>query len=228
MISVIIPSLMRIDRLHRTLSELSSCDVVGEIILIDNSENPVDINIDKVLHIKEFKNTFINPAWNKGASIAKFDKLCFMNDDIWFDWKYLKDIDQLITTDVGFLGMSYDNYYTPSESFKLIDPFPDGKTIRGFRPIGFACCFFVHKDNWDYIPDDLKLWCGDDWLFYRSKNPNYLIDGIKCEGFLSATLSDDDLKEVLNPIKENDMEVMISLINKGIIENYLIGTKWWK
>lgn len=227
MISVIIPSLMRIPRIYNTIQELSICDSVGEIILIDNSDNFIQMNVPKLRHICEGKNTYINPAWNKGVEISKFDKLCFMNDDIWFDWSYLKIIDEFITEDVGVVGMSSENYRNPSTDFKFVSPLPDGKTTMGYRPIGFACCFFMHKKNWDRIPDDLKIWAGDDWLFYRSRKPNYLMEGIKIDGSLSSTLDDKSLESELGPIKTCDMINMKKYVEQGLVENYLMGTKWW-
>ena len=74
MISVIIPTMFKVDRLFETITELSNCIEVGEIILINNTNNNVSINIPKVRYIYEGKNTYVNPAWNKGVSLAKFNK----------------------------------------------------------------------------------------------------------------------------------------------------------
>lgn len=228
MISVIIPTLLKVQRLYKTLEELSNCDEVGEIILIDNTTNTIPFQIPKLIHICEGVNTFVNPAWNKGASLAKYDKLCFLNDDIWFDWNYLKLITQFITPQTGFIGMSPDNYTQPKQHFNIVSIEPDNKTLRGHRPIGFACCLFVHKHNWDPIPDDIKIWAGDDWLFYRSRNKNLMIEGIKLHGELSATSSDVELDAKLGPIKTNDMYRMLEYVKTGLVDNYLIGTIWWK
>lgn len=227
MISVIIPTLRKIDRLQQTLLELSECDEVGEIIVIDNSDETQKFNIRKVVHVFENRNTFINPAWNKGAKISKYDKLCFINDDIWFDWNHLSEISKYITKDNGMLGMSNDNYSNPIENLRINPIHSNQKTTRGHRPIGYACCFFIHKDNWDIIPEELKLWGGDDWLFYRSKNINYLIEGIKCDGQISATLDNDSFKTEFDSIKRNDMFFLRNFVEKGLIENFLLGTIWW-
>jgi glycosyltransferase involved in cell wall biosynthesis len=220
MISFIIPSLMRIPRLLDTLRELSDCEEVGEIILIDNSTASELIELPKLIHIRESENTFINPAWNKGAKLARYDKLCFLNDDIWFDWKYLSLISSHIREDVGLIGMSTNNYIDPPDEFRIVPAFHSEKTTRGIRPVGYACCFFIHKYNWDEIPNEMKLWCGDDWLFYRSKFTNYIIDGMKCYGDLSATLSAKDLAEIFDPIKKNDLDLIRKFINEELIENF--------
>ena len=89
MISVIMPTMWQGNRAIETLKALSKYQSVGEIILIDNSETPPDLKIDKLVHIKEYKNTYVNPAWNKGYRLAKFDKLLFVNDDVQTNWGFI-------------------------------------------------------------------------------------------------------------------------------------------
>ncbi len=227
MITVIIPSMMRIDRIYQTLDELSDCEEVGEIILIDNSESNIEpIVKNKVVHIIEEKNTYINPAWNKGASSAKYDKLCIMNDDVWFDWSYLKLISEYIREDVGLIGMHTTNYKDPLPQFQISPIGPDLASNKGYRPPGYASCFFIHKKNWNTIPNEMKLWAGDDWLFHTQKYTNYQIFGLPIQGYLSATLDSEELKSQFNPIKYNDLIVMGDYIKSGYLENYLYGTIW--
>ena len=228
MISVIVPTLLKIDRFYETIKELSECDEVGEIIIINNTLIEAKFDSPKVRQVFDGKNIYINPSWNKGVEMSKYDKLCIINDDIWFDWKYLKSILPFITEDNGMIGMSSFNYDRPMYPFQINPIYPNEKTTRGHRPTGYACCFFIHKNRWDIIPDDLKLWCGDDWVFYRSSKCNYVIDGLPLKGSVSATLNDKSLEEEFSPIKNNDMETMVGYIKQGLIENYLIGTIWWK
>ena len=79
MISIIIPTLLKVNRLYQTLKELSECDVVGEIIVIDNTDNLIPFELPKLKYICEGRNTYVNSAWNKGVDISSFDKLCIMN-----------------------------------------------------------------------------------------------------------------------------------------------------
>lgn len=219
MISFILPTLFKVDRIYQTLEELSKCDEVGEIILIDNTTEFKQFDIPKLKYICEEENTFVNPAWNKGAEIAIYDKVCFLSDDVWFNWNYLIDISKYITEDVGMLGMSSNNFNIDEESINIFPIEPD--FINRNRPKSFACCFFMHKKSYIEIPWDLKIWGGDDWLFYKSKL-NYIIDGIKCDGFVSFTSDGPEF----SPIKYNDMQVMKKLIIEGKIDNYFIGTYW--
>ena len=164
--TIIIPSLFRIPRIYQTLMELSKCPFVDEIILIDNTTNTIQIQLPKLIHICEGTNTYINPAWNKGAFLAKTDKLCFLNDDVWFDWNLLGEISNFITKDKGMIGMSTNNYekdvigkfQTPGELGAKLEAnlIPSSyKSAKGDRPLGFACCFFIHKENWVNIPHSI-------------------------------------------------------------------------
>lgn len=235
--TIIMPSLFKIPRIYQTLVELSNCEWVDEIILIDNTPNTKKLDLPKLNHICEGNNTYINPAWNKGAALASTDCLCFLNDDVWFDWSNLKAISEFVTKDVGMVGMSTENYKSEvinryqvatnidnNFGFKLIEP--TYKSSKGERPLGFACCFFIHKDNWVDIPHEIKLWAGDDWQFYANPNKNYVIEGLKCEGSIASTLDDKSLEVEFNPIKHNDMLLIAQKIKEGYIDNYLIGTKW--
>jgi ribosomal protein S18 len=222
MISIIIPTLFKVDRIYKTLLELSECNKVGEIILIDNTTNAKDFNIPKLKYIYEGSNTYVNPAWNKGAEIASFDKLCFLSDDVWIDWKHLDYISNYITEDMGMVGMG-DNFNINEESINITTIIPD-PIVRN-RSLSYACCFFMHKKSYVTIPNDLKIWCGDDWLFYKSKI-NSIINGIKCNGYVSFTADNLEYKPIFDPIKYNDMQVMKKLISDGKIDNYLVNTYW--
>ena len=78
-----------------------------------------------------------------------------MNDDIWFDWKYLKNISNFITENVGMIGMGYDNYSNPTGDFRIVPvvPYPESRPMyissKIYRTPGYGCCFFIHKNNWD-------------------------------------------------------------------------------
>ena len=226
MISVIIPTILKIDRIYQTLKELSECEEVGEIILVDNTSNNIPVNLPKLKYICEGKNTYINPAWNKGAELATFDKLCFMNDDIWFDWSYLKKISPFITEDVGMIGMGPACYTEDAGEFGVskIDPHFTDNLVH--RTDGYGCCFFIHKNNYTIIPNELKIWCGDDWLFYQDRNSNRIIEGVKCDGFMSATSDNLDLKSHFDEITNNDILIMRNLIKNGYIVDYFAGS-WW-
>ena len=199
MYSVIIPTMWKCNRFQQTLRELSAHELVGEIILIDNTPNDLKIELPKLIHILEGKNTYVNPAWNKGVELAKYDKLLILNDDIWMDWNILEAVEPFVLEGNGIIGMAEENYSNPKNEFSLESIF----TRNG----GFGCCMFIHKENYTPIPDEMKIWGGDDWLVVKCRNrhkQNYKIAGFKIEGEVSKTV---DTLEGINPIKENDLRL---------------------
>ena len=202
MYSVVALTMWKCDRFQQTLRELSKHPWVGEIILIDNTSNDLKIELPKLVHILEGKNTYINPAWNKGVSLAKYDKLLILNDDLWFDWNILNIVEPYVNEEIGMIGMAEENFDNPLSEFGL-EPI-------NHRNGGFACAFFIHKNNWINIPFEMKLWGGDDWLFVKNRNngkQNYKIVGFKLEGEVSGTLENADLISALNPIKQRDLQL---------------------
>ncbi len=224
-ISVIIPTLWKIDRLYQTIDELNECEYVDDIILIDNTGIKKNISGKKLTYILEKENTYVNPAWNKGVHLSKNDKICILNDDVWFDWNRLNEISDSITQDIGLIGMSPNNYKLSEDKNLVLSKIEsDWKTQKGYRPPGYGCCLFIHKNNWIDIPTEIKIWAGDDFIFYYKNNlSNYILDGLKCDGFMSAT---NDAFQEFDSIRNNDMYLIRDLIKTGCVENYLLGTIW--
>lgn len=198
MISVVIPTLGLVKELNDNLKDLSLCPYVGEIILIDNTENSLPVKINKVRHVLEGENTFVNPAWNKGVEMAKYDKLLIINDDTWFDWDLIKQIEPHINEASGMIGISSKNYKIQNQA----NPIKLQKT--GKRPMGFACAFFIHKDNWSPIPEEMKIWGGDEWLFLHLQKrgiQNYRLINLKVSGSISTTIQqlykDEKMKDLM-------------------------------
>jgi hypothetical protein len=230
MFSIVIPTLYRSESIYRTILELSREDSVGEVILVDNTGNDRPFRVDKLVHLLEGRNTFVNPAWNKGVSIARHDKVCLLNDDIFFDWSVLSMLLPMITADVGFIGMHPENMSNDRPGpfygggLELVRPLPDGKTRAGHRPTNWGTCIMFDRSIWDPIPDDMLVWGGDDWLFYRSTRQNFMARGFNCRGQQSASVDSMGIQEVTT----RDMMNMAGHVRRGELDNYLVGTIWWQ
>ncbi len=199
MISVIMPTMWQGKEAIKTIEELSKLNSVGEIIVIDNSTDEIHLeDFEKVVHIREGKNTYVNPAWNKGAKLAKFDKLLFVNDDVITDWSFVDALDEYITPDRGMIGAGVSCWQGPHNH--------SGVVPIGHRPNCYGCVFAMHKDSYVEIPDDLKVHYGDDWLFTKSGKPNYEIRGWQMSGESEQT---SGLAE-FNPVKEMDKHLWIN------------------
>lgn len=205
MYSVIIPTMWKCVRLNDTLQELDKHPLVGEIILIDNTDCSQQItSIPKLIHILEGTNTYVTAAWNKGAKMAKYDKLLILNDDIWMDWKILDILAPHITEQNGLIGLDESEYNIERAENEF-----------GLQPIfhrsgGWGCAIFVHKENYSPIPEEMKLWGQDDWLFVKARNrrkQNYKLVGYTIYGELSVTNNILDADPNIQQIRENDLRL---------------------
>jgi hypothetical protein len=206
MYTIIIPTLWKCSRLNQTLQELNDCEHVGEIILIDNTSNNKPINgLNKLNHILEGHNTYVTAPWNKGARLAKYDKLLILNDDTWFDWNILETLSDYINPQTGMIGISKENYNL-TESIDL------NITETLTRPEAYACAFFIHKQSWIPIPEEIKVWCSDDWMFVKNRELgkiNYQLKNFKVNGYISLTVNDVSIDPEIEVIKQNDLYLKI-------------------
>ena len=205
MFSVIIPTMWKCDRLYETLIELNNHAIVGEIILIDNSGIKHDLpNLEKLNYILEEQNTYVNPAWNKGVNLSNYNNLLVLNDDTWFDWNIMYPLSKFVTEDFGCIGM-HENNYTITDTQTELELIPINHRIGGF-----GTAFFVHKSNWISIPDTMKIYCGDDWLFVKNRNlgkQNLMISNFKVNGYISVTTTELSKNEEIEQILKRDLEL---------------------
>ena len=207
MISVVIPTLWRCDGLVERLEQLSKIPNVGEIILIDNTENPPQLNIKKLFHIKEMRNTYVYAAWNKGVALARYDNICILNDDIDFEDSIFEYVEPHISHKIGMIGLyQFEGipYYDDDKKFKLID-------AKGWRCNGFACMFFIHRNSYVKIPETMRVWYGDDYLFLKVGKPNYFMLNVNVSGPTSITSNDPSFDK----IKANDKLYYGQLLNSS-------------
>jgi hypothetical protein len=202
--SVIIPTIWKSEFTLTLLDRLSKSDSVGEIILIDNAPWE-DIVMGKVIHIIESENTYVNPAWNKGVELAKYNNITIANDDILFNVdEYFHYMQQIPLKEFGFVGSHSDNY--KGEKFLTIELEKyDNQTNVG----GWGCLFSFHKTNWKPIPNQLKIWYGDNWI--HATNESILqLRGIEIETRMSTS---SDLEEV-REVRDRDTIEWMKLINQ--------------
>lgn len=211
MLSVIVPTLWRSPYVLDLLNYLEETDIVGEIILIDNNTDMSKdtSHIKKLKTIRNSKNNYVNPSWNQGVSISTYDNLCIANDDLIIPRKVLEMADSFISPDINMIGLSpgvYENIHDNIAHIKEPDYISIAFTSK--RLFGYGCCYFIHKDNWVNIPDEIKIQYGDDFLFYMSEKKNYIMEGFKIIGKISASILDEKLKiidkDIVSPIFQKD------------------------
>jgi hypothetical protein len=157
--SVAVPTMWRSNRIIGMLEQLQSCDLVDEIIIIDNDyRNRLEVELGpKVKYLKQEENIFVNPAWNMAVSLAKNDTVCLLNDDVTFN----------VTELFSQVSGCFDRFKCMGvhpDSFKVEEPFYLRITPGADTRVGWGCCIFVDKREWVDIPSEIKIWYGDSWI----------------------------------------------------------------
>ncbi len=158
--SVVIPTqwnLKNISNFEHFLNILEKSKYVGEIIVIDNDNKNIKLDLSKykkVKHIVNSENIYVNPSWNLGYSICnKNNKLIFANDDLKiYDDNIDIIFDMLSKTTFEIVGLSYRN-----DNINVIEK------IDNFPSKNYGS--FLYVKNYKYIPEQLKIWAGDDYQF---------------------------------------------------------------
>lgn len=173
MFTIVIPTMWRPDTFEEQLNSLCCSEYVDEIILINNNKDLTPdfeiLNNRKILHINPSENLIVNPSWNLGVMLSNNNNICLLNDDILFDIDVFKFMSS--HKDKHLCGLSMSNNNSEFEIKQANE-----------RTHGFGCMIFVRKDTYPYIPNNLLMFFGDDYLFNINKfngNKNYYILGCR-------------------------------------------------
>lgn len=197
MISAIIPTLWKNKELTlKLLESLQNSKFISQIILIENKINEINLEFSKLERYQQLENIFVNPAWNLGVSLSKNDKLLIINDDVGFDEDFLKLSFTYITPQNGMIGIkTYNGEITDKKDIIKIN-----NTLFKFNY--FGSLFFIHKKSYIQIPEEMKIFCGDHYIYYLTLKQNYLITGFNYKNHGSLTTSDSIFSDIiLNDIK---------------------------
>jgi len=161
--SVVIPTMWKSSKVLNTLEVYEKSKYVGEIILIDNNPTEkVDLSkFKKIKYYSEGKNIFVNPSWNVGYSLSKY-RLILSNDDL-----IINEIDnvfrEIIKSNYDIIGI--DLNYPKNGNVFISD-------LNVFPSKGYGC--FMYVKNYYYIPEQFKIWFGDNILFEKSTKKGIL------------------------------------------------------
>jgi len=194
--SVVVPTMWRVkDQFVAFLAELCDCDQVGEILLFDNAHTSAPehgLDHAKIKLFDSGKNIYVNPAWNRGVELARYDRVCIVNDDVSFDLKVFEVLeDQLMADTAGVFGLcpgepDFDQIPVTTGSIDIVP-------WTGQHTYGFGCLMFVNKQTWTPIPDGLEIYFGDNFIFdyylFQGKT-NYLIANMNFKSGFAQTTSD--------------------------------------
>ena len=154
--SVIIPTIWKGETLNDLLINLYNCELVEEVILINNdNKNSKAIPLhDKLIYVEPQKNLFVNPAWNLGVRMAKSNNIIISNDDILFNVHHFINclldihINHIKLENLGIVGMDFNNYNLESDNNNPVFQSHGISENRG----GWGCLLAFHKTMWPIIP----------------------------------------------------------------------------
>ena len=211
--SVVIPTLWKSNRIHKLLKDLEECEYVDEIIVIDNASiYETDRTIGKIRMVSKGENIYVNPAWNLGIELAKNECIALCNDDINFNPNIFGVIDDSILTYVGIIGMGEGNYKDEIDKEKgsYIDIWEPG-----INDWGWGCLIMLKKSHWLPIPNEIKIWYGDNIIKDVNSVSKGVLRNFKIETEMSTTSDETEWDEV----KKKDYENFINYLRYGKVTN---------
>jgi hypothetical protein len=177
MFSIILPTMWRDNAtLSIMLPHVHQHPLVSEILVINNDQRKVPHwfsqgTWSKVKIFTPSNNIYVNPAWNMGIKNAQQDQVCLMSDDVSFDVGVFDFLDDKLSAADSCVG---PKYYKDCSGFKSGDMGLEPTTLR--RPtlagsvwLGYGSLLFLNRANFVPIPDDLKIFFGDDWILDTHK-----------------------------------------------------------
>lgn len=221
MLSVIIPTMWKYEPFTDFLKDLVNVDVIDEIIVVNNNISSTPANIvlahPKIKLLNCDQNILVNPAWNLGVKVSRNDNICIVNDDIVVDLKVFYKLDKFLTENkdtVGVAGLiegrTEPGYNQP--------PFVNGNIDivkwSGENMYGFGTLFFLRKENWMEIPNVLRVYFGDNWVFdsqlFLQRKENYYISNILFyhAGAVTTSTAFEDSNEFYEKEKIHYEEIM--------------------
>lgn len=222
------PTLWRSNYYKKMLPILDAHSLFGEIIIIDNNEKEVDqsiFSLKKIRYLKQEENIFVNPAWNLGVKLSKFDKICLYSDDVFFDIKCLEEVYEKCVSSNGIIGFSLETISEQHDHLNFLASWEMSQVVATpSMHYRYGICMFMHKESYFYIPEQLKIYYGDAFLFDQNilnNKQNYKISGCpvitkmrsssNSEEFEIITKKDAEEYSKINPTEELILNLMNDL-----------------
>ena len=204
-VSAIIPTLWKAKEFTDHLIDvLIEDESVGEIIIIDNAPTDFCYTDEKVCTLKQSENLYVNPSWNLGVEESDYDKFIILNDDIIIPYNFVYELESLLTEDKGIVGIDYKAVIATDgfmdENITFLDRKITLKSIR-MRDWGFGIVIAGNKKSYHKIPENIRIWYGDDYLVQLNNEgakPSYVIDNVPIFTKMSATSDLAEFEEIKN------------------------------
>lgn len=194
---------------NKLINNLLSDISVGEIILINNAKRDIKVQNNIVRVITPDTNLYVNPSWNLGIKESKYEYFALLNDDLLLCNNFFSKLLFHINDSTGIIGADVKHIHT---SYKPQDyeELPEEHNIIlkavNERTYAFGILMAGKKSSYYPIPDQLKVWCGDDYLVKANIDAgkqNYVIQGPIIKHIESLTSNNP----IFEAIKQNDLNI---------------------
>jgi glycosyltransferase involved in cell wall biosynthesis len=211
--SVVIPTLQKSSRLDEVVSISASHPLVLEVLVINNAPQPLAWGSPKVRVLQQEQNIFVNPAWNLGAREARGEYLAIVNDDIVFDPEALTHTAQILRR--GWFGIVGPDRSTFTEQTSAC---PKHRLARGSGTIfGFGTFMCMRRADYVQIPEEMRIWGGDDWLILNQRRPPAALLGVRFRTEMGTSSGSPAIRALRASEQETADRVLAPLH----------GTRWW-
>lgn len=210
--SVIIPTLQRSAELNQLVDQCVAHPRVQEVIVINNAPTPLAWTSPKVRVLQQEKNIFVNPAWNLGVEAANGEYVAIVNDDVLFSDEVFDYAARLLR--LPFVGMvgpdgAFMNRPAVALSHRIAS--------EGHITLGMGVFMAMRRKDYLPIPDTMKIWGGDDWLYWTQRMPSRVLLG----GDFRTDMSTTSGAVEFSPRRESDLQATQQALAS------VKGGRWW-
>lgn len=168
-ITILVVNLDNIDYTRNCLEQLLKQTISNfNIVLVDQNSSELgtkdfldSINNDRIDVIRNVENLPLNYVWNWFSEKYKTDYLCFLNNDVELSDNFVDSIIQVFEKEPN-VGLTVHTTNHPDYQkqrleldYKIVEPFIN---MQGWD-------FSIRRDLFTKIPNYLKTYCGDDFIF---------------------------------------------------------------
>jgi len=142
------------------------CDF--DILLVDNGSTECGtkeyfnkIQNERIRIKLNNNNEGVNRVWDD-FSKENYEYLCFLNNDVRISKRFIQDTIEILDKEekVGIVNHVTNNIKYQTTLDKLTYDVISVRYMQGWD-------FTIRKSLYTKIPDEIKIFCGDDWLFHN-------------------------------------------------------------